>query len=282
MKASVSQLLPPDGRAAVMGILNITPDSFSDGGLLYSGGGLHRDALLRRAEAMVIGGVDIFDVGGESTRPGAAPVSAQEELARVLPVVELLKSHFDVPVSVDTSCPQVIAAASAAGADLINDVRALTRPGALAAAAASGLPVCLMHMPAEPDVMQDEPRYDDVVAQVRQCLLDRIAACVAAGIDRNIIAIDPGFGFGKTTAHNLALFRALPQLVAEGLPVLVGVSRKRMIGALLGSDSRDRTTASVAAAILAAQRGARILRVHDVAETRAALDILFAIEGSAS
>lgn len=282
MSKSLAQLLPPTG-AAVMGILNITPDSFSDGGKLYSGAGLARDSLLRQAELMVSAGVHFFDVGGESTRPGAKPVSSDEELARVVPTVELLKSHFDVPISVDTSSPEVIRAAASAGAHLINDVRALSRAGALTAAADSGLPVCIMHMSAEPGVMQNNPRYDNVVEEVADYLRQRVAQVSDAGIARENIAVDPGFGFGKNLSHNLALFRALPELVAEGLPVLVGVSRKRMIGEMLNREQpMDRIQGSVTLALLAAQAGARIIRVHDVVETLDALKVLAFVEGTQS
>jgi len=279
MNHVLSRLLPANGRAAVMGILNITPDSFSDGGELYSADALNRDSLLARAEAMAAAGVDIFDVGGESTRPGAAPVSCEEELCRVIPAVRLLKSRFGIPVSVDTSNAEVIRAVRDEGADMINDVRSLTRPGALEAAAASGLPVCIMHMPAEPDVMQNQPRYENVVADVAQFLRRRVEECCQAGIARSNIVVDPGFGFGKTLEQNLALFKALPELVGEGLPVLVGVSRKTMIGTLLKKEPKDRIFGSVALAMLAAQRGARIIRVHDVAETLDVLKILHAVEG---
>jgi dihydropteroate synthase len=282
MFKSLAQLLPPRG-AAVMGILNITPDSFSDGGELYSDTGIARDSLLRQAELMASAGVHFFDVGGESTRPGAKPVSTAEELARVVPVVELLKSHFDVPISVDTSNPEVIRAAADAGVHLINDVRALSRPGALAAAADAGLPVCIMHMSAEPGVMQNNPSYANVVVEVGDYLRQRVAQVCDAGIARENIAVDPGFGFGKNLSHNLALFRALPELVAEGLPVLVGVSRKRMIGEMLNREQpRDRIQGSVALALLAAQAGARIIRVHDVVETLDALKVLAFVEGTQS
>ena len=228
---------------------------------------------------MAAAGVDIFDVGGESTRPGARPVSTEEELARVLPVVSLLKSRLQIPVSVDTSCPRIIAAVAAEGADMINDVRALARPGALQAAAASELPVCLMHMRGEPGEMQHLAQYADVVAEVKDYLRGRVAACEQAGIARNRIAIDPGFGFAKHVEHNLALFRALEELAAEDLPLLVGVSRKRMVGDLLGKDVGERLHGSVALALLAVQKGATIIRVHDVAATVDALKILTAIKG---
>lgn len=282
MTKSLAQLLPPTG-AAVMGILNITPDSFSDGGQLYSSAGILQDRLLRQAESMVAAGVHFLDVGGESTRPGAEPVCEAEELNRVIPVVELLKSRFDVPVSVDTSSPAVITEAAASGAQLINDVRALSRPGALAAAAATGLPVCVMHMSAEPGVMQKNPSYLNVVAEVKAYLRRRVLEVADVGIAPQNIVIDPGFGFGKNLAHNLALFSALPELVAEGQPVLVGVSRKRMIGEMLARDEpKDRVIGSVTLALLAAQAGARILRVHDVEQTMDALRVLAFIEGTQS
>jgi dihydropteroate synthase len=257
----------------VMGILNVTPDSFSDGG--------HHAGLeqaLRRARAMVAEGADLIDVGGESTRPGARPVSVQEELDRVIPVIEALAPDLPVPMSIDTSKPEVMRAAVAAGAGLINDVTALRRPGALAVAAGLGVPVCLMHMQGEPGTMQRDPAYGDVVAEVREFLAARLAACVAAGIPRERLLVDPGFGFGKTLAHNLALLRGLPRLAALGVPVLVGLSRKSMIGALLGdAPVGDRVHGSVAAAVLAAERGAAIVRVHDVGATVQALRVLAAV-----
>ncbi|MFA5493781.1 MAG: dihydropteroate synthase [Porticoccaceae bacterium] len=279
MTGDFTRLLPPSGRAAVMGILNITPDSFSDGGQFFAAGKPDLDRVLSHAEAMVSDGVDIFDVGGESTRPGAPAVAAVEELARVVPVVAMLKARFGVPVSVDTSSPEVIAAVAAEGADMINDVRALSRPGALEAAAHSGLPVCLMHTRGEPARMQQLARYEDVVAEVRQYLRERVALCRASGIGAERIAIDPGFGFAKTLDHNLALFRALDDFVAEGLPVLVGVSRKRMVGELLGRDLGERLPGSLALALLAVQQGVRILRVHDVAATVDVVKILDAFNG---
>jgi len=237
------------------------------------------DRVLSRVETMVADGADIIDVGGESTRPGAAPVAIEEELNRVVPVVEAIAARFAVPVSVDTSSPEVMEAAARAGAGLINDVRALQRPGALAAASESGLPVCLMHMRGEPATMQAQPEYgDDIVAEVSDFLMARVTACEAAGIDRRHILLDPGFGFGKTVAHNLTLFRGLPQLKQLGLPLLIGVSRKSMIGAILNRPVEQRMVGSVAMAMLAAQRGAAILRVHDVAATFDALKILTEIE----
>ena len=260
-------------RPNIMGILNVTPDSFSDGGQLYSRERLDLSKTLSAVDSMLNDGADIIDVGGESTRPGAADVSVQEELDRVIPVLEAIKSRFDTVVSVDTSTAEVIAEAAGKGAGLINDVRALRRDGALQAAASTDLPVCLMHMQNQPKTMQVAPVYEDVVKDVLDFLADRTKVCEAAGISGDRILIDPGFGFGKTLAHNLQLFKAIDQFVASGHPVLVGVSRKSMIGQMLGIDSPDqRVIGSVALAMLAAQRGAAILRVHDVKETKQVLD----------
>ncbi len=252
----------------VMGVLNVTPDSFSDGGQY-----LQLDAALRRAEIMVAQGAALVDVGGESTRPGAAPVSVQEELDRVLPVVERLARELPVPISVDTSKPEVMRETALAGAGLINDVRALQMPGALAAAAASGLPVCLMHLRGDPTTMQQEPVYADVVAEVRDFLAERVCACEAAGIARERILVDPGFGFGKTLEHNLNLLRHLDRFTDLAAGVLVGISRKSMIGALLDAPAGERLAGSLAAAVIAVWRGARIIRVHDVRETAQALRV---------
>lgn len=256
----------------VMGILNTTPDSFSDGGLWTD-----RDRALRHALGMVAAGADIIDVGGESTRPGASPVDAQQELDRVLPVVEALAAETDVTISVDTSKPEVMEAAVAAGAELINDVLALRGEGALETAARLGVSVCLMHMQGRPRDMQQNPCYADVVTEVEAFLLDRAGACRAAGIPGEHILIDPGFGFGKTLEHNLALFRALPRLCSSAYAVLVGVSRKSMLGALTGRPVEERLAASVAAAVLAAAHGVAVLRVHDVAETVDALRVARAL-----
>jgi dihydropteroate synthase len=256
----------------VMGVLNVTPDSFSDGGRF-----LARDDALRQAETMVREGAAILDVGGESTRPGAEAVSLQEEIDRVVPVVEAIAAEFPVPVSVDTSKPGVMRAAVAAGAGLINDVYALRREGALAAAADSGVPVCLMHMQGEPRTMQEAPSYDDVVAEVREFLLLRVADCEAAGIARERILIDPGFGFGKTLEHNLSLLRHLDELARSGLPLLVGMSRKSMIGAILDKPVQHRLAGSLAVAVMAAMKGASIIRAHDVAETVDALKLVAAV-----
>ena len=263
---------------AIMGIVNLTPDSFSDGGQLYTGNRLNQSKTLSAIEKMLNDGADIIDLGGESTRPGAAEVSDQQELERVLPILELVLDRFDALVSVDTSTAIVIREASVKGAHLINDVRALTRDGALEAAAQSGLPVCLMHMQNQPQTMQIEPVYQDVAAEVIAFLMTRKQDCIDAGIAAEQIVLDPGFGFGKSLTHNLTLFNAIDQFVASGHPVLVGVSRKAMIGQILGIEQTDqRVIGSVMMAVLAAQRGATILRVHDVLETRQAIDIWRAI-----
>lgn len=246
----------------IMGILNVTPDSFSDGGR-YN----RLDAALQHVEQMVAAGAALIDVGGESTRPGAEPVSTDEELQRVVPVVEAIVARFDVVVSVDTSTPAVMTESAAAGAGLINDVRALERPGALEAARATGLPVCLMHRQGEPDTMQLAPRYASVLDEVNAYLQARVEACEAAGIARERVVLDPGFGFGKTLEHNLQLFAHLRDLRPAGLPVLVGVSRKSMIGQALDRPVDQRLYGSLALAALAVEAGAGILRVHDVAET---------------
>jgi dihydropteroate synthase len=255
-----------------MGVLNITPDSFSDGGSYYLDGQLKLDAVLTQAERMLAAGAKVLDVGGESTRPGAAPVSADEELSRVIPVVEALTARFDVILSVDTSTPAVMRESAAAGAGIINDVRALRREGAMAAAVESGLPVCLMHMQGAPSTMQSHPAYQDVTSEVMAFLRDRVNECLKAGISAHQLLIDPGFGFGKSAAHNLQLLKDLPKFAALGYPLLVGVSRKSMIDHLLGGRPlAQRLAGSIALALLAAQRGANILRCHDVSETVDAL-----------
>ena len=259
----------------VMGILNVTPDSFSDGGQFRQ-----RDAALRHAAAMVAAGATLIDVGGESTRPGAAAVSCEEELARVIPVVEAIAAELDVIISVDTSTAEVMRESARAGAGLINDVRALQRPGALAAAAESGLPVCLMHMRGEPTTMQQDPQYADIVSEVESFLQARIEACVAAGIARERLVLDPGFGFAKTLDHNLRLFKHLEALHAFGLPLLVGVSRKSMIGKVLGHEVGGRLYGSLGLAALAVAKGAHILRVHDVAETVDVVRMIAAVEAA--
>jgi dihydropteroate synthase len=264
-------------RPVVMGILNTTPDSFSDGGSYYKNHRLSLDLALRRAEQMLLDGAQIIDVGGESTRPGAPIVSLQEELDRVIPVVEAVVGQLGALVSVDTSSASVIRESASRGASLINDVRALQREGAVAAAAEAGLPVCLMHMQGEPDTMQQNPNYSDVVEQVFGFLEARLAVCQAAGIAREQILLDPGFGFGKTLAHNLALLKHLPEFARFGLPLLVGMSRKSMVAQLLGRPVEQRLAGSLALALLAAERGAAIIRVHDVAETVDVLKVLDAV-----
>lgn len=265
---------------AVMGILNITPDSFSDGGKLFGSGHAHIDHCLRAAEQMVQDGAAILDIGGESTRPGATPVSSEEEIARVLPVVDAIACRIDVVISVDTSNPHLMTEAAKHGASLINDVRALQREGALAAAAATGLPVCLMHMQGEPGDMQQDPRYSDVVADVRHWLQARAEACTQAGITDDRILLDPGFGFGKTLEHNLSLLKHLDQLTTAPYPVLVGLSRKSIAGKITGRPIDERLPASLALAQMALDRGARILRVHDVAATTDMLKIWCAVRDS--
>ncbi|WP_440058384.1 dihydropteroate synthase [Pseudomonas fragariae (ex Marin et al. 2024)] len=259
----------------VMGILNATPDSFSDGGR-YS----QLDAALRHAEAMVQAGATLIDIGGESTRPGARPVSASEEVERVAPLVEVVARELDVIISVDTSTPEVMLATAGLGAGLINDVRSLQRPGALEAAASTGLPVCLMHMLGEPGTMQNDPHYDDLVGEVCAFLAERMKQCVAAGIGQQQIILDPGFGFAKTLEHNLSLFKHMEALHALGRPLLVGVSRKSMIGAVLGRPVDQRLSGGLALAVLAMAKGARILRVHDVAETADVVRMIAAVEAA--
>jgi len=261
----------------IMGVINTTPDSFSDGGSLYSNERLNLQRAFERACEMTAAGAAILDIGGESTRPGATAVPLAEELDRVIPLLERIVAELDVVVSVDTSSPQVMQAASAAGAGLINDVRALGREGALAAAAATGLPVCLMHIQGEPQTMQAAPVYEDVVTEVCDYLALRVRTCEHAGIERDRLIVDPGFGFGKTVAHNLQLLQGLPQLVAMGLPVLVGLSRKSMIGKILGRDMDQRLPASLALAVMATERGAAIIRTHDVAETADAVAMAVAL-----
>ncbi|QXI14993.1 dihydropteroate synthase [Pseudomonas hamedanensis] len=259
----------------VMGILNVTPDSFSDGGR-YS----QLDAALRHAEAMVLAGATLIDVGGESTRPGARAVSPLEELERVAPVVELISRELDVIISVDTSTPAVMRESARLGAGLINDVRSLRRDGALDAAAATGLPVCLMHMLGEPGDMQDNPQYQDVTREVGEFLVERMAQCALAGIPAERIILDPGFGFAKTLQHNLSLFKHMEDLHALGRPLLVGVSRKSMIGHALNRPVGERLYGGLALAALASAKGARILRVHDVAETVDVVRMIAAVESA--
>jgi len=260
-------------RPRIVGIVNVTPDSFSDGGEHAT-----LDAAVAHGLRLAEEGADALDVGGESTRPGAMDVSPEEELRRVIPVIERLAQETSLPISVDTSKPEVMRAAVAAGAGMINDVFALRRDGALAAAGTLGVPVVLMHMLGEPRSMQDAPQYDDVVAEVHRFLAERIFAAEMAGIPKKQIVVDPGFGFGKTSAHNLLLLAQLERFTELGVPVLAGLSRKKTIGELTGrTDPHDRVHGSLAAALIAAQRGAKLLRVHDVAATVDALKVWDAV-----
>jgi dihydropteroate synthase len=258
--------------AVVMGVLNVTPDSFSDGGLY-----LDPTAALERAERMAEEGAAIIDIGGESTRPGAATISSEEELRRVLPLIERIAARVPALISLDTSNPELIRRAADAGAHMINDVRALRVPGALAAAAESKLAVCLLHMRGEPMDMQRAPHYQDVLAEVRGFLEERVRVCVAAGIARDRLCLDPGFGFGKTSAHNLALLRGLPALESLGLPLLVGLSRKSILASLTGRGPAERLAGSVALATFAVLSGARLVRAHDVAANWDAVRIASAL-----
>jgi dihydropteroate synthase len=257
---------------SVMGILNVTPDSFSDGGKFNT-----VSAARQQAETMAEAGAAIIDIGGESTRPGATEVSSDRELERIIPVIEAVRESTELPISVDTSKPEVMREVAAAGAAMINDVTALQTPGATAEVAALGLPVCLMHMQGQPRSMQNHPEYEDVVAEVTAFLGERVAQCVQDGISRDRIIVDPGFGFGKTVAHNIELLANLRQLQELGLPVLVGLSRKRSLGDITGKDVDDRMPASISAATIAVLHGAAIVRAHDVRETVDALRIASAV-----
>lgn len=258
-------------RPRIMAVLNMTSDSFSGDGLLG-----RRDYALGQAQAAVEAGADILDIGGESSRPGAQPVDVQEEMDRVLPLVECL-ANWDVPVSVDTLKPEVMSAAISLGASMINDISGFREEAAVKAVAGSDVALCVMHMQGEPRTMQSAPQYGDVVSEVTRFLLEQVSLLKAAGVDASRLVVDPGFGFGKTLEHNLALLAGLPSLAEQGYPVLAGLSRKSMLGAITGRAVDERVTASVAAALLAAERGAAILRVHDVAETRDALAMLRAV-----
>lgn len=257
----------------VMGILNVTPDSFSDGGQYSS-----YELACRHADQMIASGAGMIDIGGESTRPGAVEVSLEDELARVIPLVKYVADNHDVWISVDTSKAEVMRQAVAAGAHLINDVRALMEPDALAVAAKLNVPVCLMHMQGMPSTMQTAPQYTDVIEEVSAFLSERIEACVNAGIARELILIDPGFGFGKSLEHNYALLAKLDVMGSFQLPILIGLSRKSMIGNLLAKPTSERLAGSLAGAIIAAQHGAHIIRVHDVAETVDVLKVLQATQ----
>jgi dihydropteroate synthase len=266
----------------IMGVINTTPDSFSDGGSLYPSGRLDLELAMSRARTMAAEGALVLDIGGESTRPGAAAVSSAEEMDRVLPLVERIAAELDIIISVDTSSPDLMREAASHGAGMLNDVRALGREGAVEAAAATGLPVCLMHMQGEPGNMQGEPVYDDVVAEVEGFLQRRTDACEKGGIERRRLVLDPGFGFGKTVQHNLQLLDALPRIANLGLPMLVGFSRKSMIEKLIGRQVEGRLPASLGLAVLAAERGATIIRTHDVAATADAVAMWAALKGVGS
>jgi dihydropteroate synthase len=256
-----------------MGILNVTPDSFSDGGRFNQ-----LDISLKHALQLQQEGAEVIDIGGESTRPGAVPVSVEEELERVVPVIEKIRQHSDVAISIDTSKPQVMQAAIEAGASMVNDVNALHADGAIEVCVKHQVPVCLMHKQGSPQTMQEKPRYRDVVEEIKQYLIDRAKVCIDAGLTAENICIDPGFGFGKTLENNLSLLREIEQFCALEYPVLVGVSRKSMFGMLLDRDVDDRLVASTSAAVIAYQKGARFFRVHDVAETCDALKLCQAVE----
>ena len=256
-------------QAQVMGILNVTPDSFSDGGKFAT-----FDKALAQVEQMIFDGVDIIDIGGESTRPGAVDVSEEDELARVIPLLKAIKSKFDIKVSIDTSKAEVMSQAIAHGADIINDVRALQNEGCLAVLAKSKVPICLMHMQGLPRSMQENPQYDDVIGDIKQFFIDRISICEQAGINRERLILDPGFGFGKTLEQNYQLLAQLHQFSDLGLPLLSGTSRKSMIGNLLARNVNERLAGSLTTAIIAAQQNASIIRVHDVKETVDALKVL--------
>jgi len=265
------QRILQQNRPLIMGVINVTPDSFSDGGYFDT-----TEKAIEQARRLIQEGADILDIGGESTRPGSRSVGGDEELLRVMPVIEFALS-MDIPVSVDTSKPEVMRAKIDAGVDLVNDINALRAPGALDVVADSAVMICLMHMQGKPETMQHNPQYSDVVAEVISFLEQRVAAAVSTGIERERIIIDPGFGFGKTFEHNLMLLRGLDRLVSTNFPVLAGLSRKSMLGTITGNAVNDRVHASVAAALLAVGQGARIIRVHDVKATRDAFSVFAAV-----
>jgi dihydropteroate synthase len=260
------------GQWVVMGILNVTPDSFSDGGCFNQ-----LDSALKHALQMQQDGATVIDIGGESTRPGATPISFEEEIERVIPVIEKIRQHSDVAISIDTSKPGVMQAAIEAGASMVNDVNALHAEGAVELCAQLQVPVCLMHKQGTPSTMQDKPSYNDVVKEVKQYLIERARACIVAGVPAEKICIDPGFGFGKTLENNLSLLKQMQQFCALDYPVLVGISRKSMFGMLLDRDVDDRLVASTSAVVIAYTKGARFFRVHDVAETCDALKLCEAV-----
>lgn len=275
----MSKINLPNGKVLdlsqthIMGILNFTPDSFSDGGSYQ-----HVDSAVISALAMLENGATIIDIGGESTRPGAPDVALEEELSRVIPVIQAIREKSDCLISIDTSKAEVMRQAVNAGADIINDVRALQEPNSLATAAALGVPVCLMHMQGQPRTMQANPQYTDVINDIQQFFIERISECENAGITRDKIILDPGFGFGKTLAHNYHILKYIDEFKMMGCEVLAGLSRKSMIGNLLGRDVDQRLAGSIAGALIAAQKGAKIIRVHDVTETADALNVWRACE----
>lgn len=271
----IANLQFPNKRFIVMGILNLTPDSFSDGGLY-----LDASLAVERALLMIAEGADIIDIGGESTRPGAQPLTAVEEIARVEPVIKALRAVSNIVISIDTSKAEVMKAAIKAGANLINDVRALQDEGALEAAAALNVPVCLMHMQGQSRSMQHDPKYENVVKEIITFLQARVSACEAVGISRQQIILDPGFGFGKDLEHNLSLLKHLSEFVKIGLPILVGISRKSMLGQITGANVDQRVAAGLATTVLGYQAGARIFRVHDVKETVDALKVCHAVSSA--
>ncbi len=274
MKLQAGKYLIDLDRPQVMGILNVTPDSFSDGGCF-----LNVDDALRQAATMIDEGADLIDVGGESTRPGARETPLQEELDRIMPVIEGITTRFDVPVSIDTSKPEVMRFAVGAGASMINDIFALRLEGAIDAAVEARVAVCLMHMKGSPQNMQEAPVYERLPADIIDFLAERVQSCLSAGIGRDRLVVDPGFGFGKNDDHNLEILAKLNQFAELGLPLLVGLSRKRTLGNLSGKTAEHRMAAGVAAAIIAVEKGANIVRTHDVAETVDALKVLGAVNG---
>jgi len=267
----IQQLLL-SSQPLVMGILNTTPDSFSDGGQFDVA-----DNALNHAQQMIAEGADIIDIGGESTRPGAAPVSVEDELQRVIPVIESIRQQSDIAISIDTSKAEVMLAAIKAGADMVNDVNALRAEHAIATCAQLGVPVCLMHMQGKPRVMQKKPQYKNVVEDIKQFLQQRVDNCVQAGIKKEQIILDPGFGFGKTLEHNLSLLKHLAEFSVTGLPLLIGISRKSMLGTITNAEVNDRLAGSIAAAVLSYGKGAKIFRVHDVKQTVDALKVCQAV-----
>ena len=267
-----------DKKPVIMGVLNVTPDSFSDGGSFYNSAHSKLAVAYDHAQSMINDGAEIIDIGGESTRPGAKPVSIQEELDRVIPIIEKLSKNSDCIISLDSSSPEVMLAAAQAGVGLLNDVRSFRREGALDVVLKTGLPIVLMHMQGEPQTMQKKPTYDNVVEEVRSFLLGRINECESVGVEKNKIIIDPGFGFGKTLSNNFDLMNNLDSFCVDDIPLLVGTSRKSMIGAVLNKDSNERLFGGLALTALAIQKGANIIRTHDVSPTKDVIDMVYALK----